>query len=72
MIALLLGVIFLNQDYDQSGMRNINSVLFLFLTNMSFNNVFGVVNVSNRILKNYFLFLLILVNSYELFLYSIN
>lgn len=45
MIAILLGLIFLNQNYDQDGALNMQSVLFLLLTNMTFNNVFGVVNV---------------------------
>jgi len=44
MISLLLGLIFLQQEYDQSGLINLQSTLFLLLTNMSFNNAFGVVN----------------------------
>lgn len=45
-IALLFGLIYLNQELTQEGVMNINGVLFLFLTNMTFQQVFGVVNVS--------------------------
>jgi len=44
MISLLLGLIFLGQEYDQGGVLNLQSCLFLLLTNMSFNNAFGVIN----------------------------
>ncbi|CAL4079531.1 unnamed protein product, partial [Meganyctiphanes norvegica] len=43
-ISLLIGVIYLNQQLTQEGVTNINGALFLFLTNMTFQNVFGVVN----------------------------
>lgn len=46
MIALLIGVIFYGQILDQDGVMNINGSLFLFLTNMTFQNVFAVINVS--------------------------
>jgi hypothetical protein len=48
-IALVLGVIYLNQDYNQAGVMNINGALFLLLTNTTFQNMFAVVNVSFRI-----------------------
>ncbi|RZB77475.1 ABC transmembrane transporter white, partial [Asbolus verrucosus] len=44
-IALIVGAIYFNQKLDQSGVMNINGVLFIFLTNMTFQNVFAVVNV---------------------------
>ncbi|CAL8147556.1 unnamed protein product [Orchesella dallaii] len=44
-ISLLLGVIFLGQELNQEGVMNINGALFLFLTNMTFQNVFSVINV---------------------------
>jgi len=44
-IALLLGVIYLGQELNQQGVMNINGALFLFLTNMTFQNVFSVINV---------------------------
>ncbi|CAG7696963.1 unnamed protein product [Allacma fusca] len=44
-LALLVGVIYLGQDNDQEGIMNINGALFLMLTNVTFQNVFGVVNV---------------------------
>ena len=44
-IALILGVIYYGQENNQSGIMNINGALFLLLTNMSFSNMFAVVNV---------------------------
>lgn len=46
MVALLIGVIFYGQILDQDGAMNMNGSLFLFLTNMTFQNVFAVINVS--------------------------
>ena len=46
MIATILGLIYLRLSLDQVGVMNFNGVLFLFLTNVSFNNLFGVLNVS--------------------------
>lgn len=47
MVAVLLGVIYLQQDLTQEGVQNINGALFLFLTNMTFQNAFAVINVSS-------------------------
>nr|XP_053629074.1 protein white-like [Cherax quadricarinatus] len=44
LIALLVGVIFLNQETNQDGITNLNGALFLLLTQMSFSNSMGVVN----------------------------
>jgi uncharacterized membrane protein (Fun14 family) len=52
MVALLIGVIFYGQVLDEKGVMNINGALFLFLTNMTFQNVFSVINVSNKCQKN--------------------
>lgn len=46
MVAVLIGLIFLNQPMTQVGVMNINGAIFLFLTNMTFQNVFAVINVS--------------------------
>lgn len=46
MVALLIGIIFYGQTLDEKGVMNINGALFLFLTNMTFQNVFSVINVS--------------------------
>ena len=43
-IAIVFGLIFLRQKIDQSGVQNINGVLFLFITNNSFSNMFPVIN----------------------------
>ncbi|KAK7076882.1 ABC-2 type transporter, partial [Halocaridina rubra] len=43
-IALLIGMIYWGQQLNQEGITNINGALFLFLTNMTFQNVFGVVS----------------------------
>lgn len=45
MIAFLIGLIFFQQQMNQEGVMNINGALFLFLTNMTFQNVFSVINV---------------------------
>jgi len=47
MIAIVLGVIYYGQELNQQGVMNINGALFLFLTNMTFQNVFAVINVRN-------------------------
>jgi DNA-binding LacI/PurR family transcriptional regulator len=38
--GLLFGLIFLQQKMDQEGVQNLNGVLFLFVMENSFNNVF--------------------------------
>lgn len=45
MVALLIGVIFYGQELTQDGVMNINGAIFLYLTNMTFQNVFAVINV---------------------------
>ena len=42
---MILGVIYYGQEENQTGIVNINGALFLLLTNMSFSNMFAVVNV---------------------------
>lgn len=46
MVALVVGIIFYGQEMNQDGVMNINGAIFLFLTNMTFQNVFSVANVS--------------------------
>ncbi|XP_031621744.1 protein white [Contarinia nasturtii] len=45
LVALVVGVIFYGQELTQDGVMNINGAIFLFLTNMTFQNVFSVANV---------------------------
>nr|XP_023024221.1 protein white-like [Leptinotarsa decemlineata] len=45
MIALIIGAIYYGQEMNQDGVMNINGVLFIFLTNMTFQNVFAVIHV---------------------------
>ncbi|XP_026668551.1 ABC transporter G family member 3-like [Ceratina calcarata] len=45
MVSLLIGIVYFNQQLDQDGVMNINGALFIFLTNMTFQNVFAVINV---------------------------
>lgn len=45
MVSLLIGVIFFGQRLDQDGVMNINGAIFIFLTNMTFQNVFAVISV---------------------------
>ncbi|XP_053393173.1 protein white-like isoform X2 [Mercenaria mercenaria] len=43
-LALMLGLIYLQLDLDQEGVMNINGVLFLILINMTITNMLGVLN----------------------------
>jgi hypothetical protein len=45
MVAILIGIMFFGQELTEDGVMNINGALFLFLTNMTFQNVFAVINV---------------------------
>ncbi|CAG9760791.1 unnamed protein product [Ceutorhynchus assimilis] len=45
MVSLILGAIYYGQVIDQDGVMNINGAIFIFLTNMTFQNVFAVINV---------------------------
>ncbi|KAG8229498.1 hypothetical protein J437_LFUL010073 [Ladona fulva] len=45
LVALLLGIVYFGQELSQEGVMNINGAIFLFLTNMTFQNVFAVINV---------------------------
>ncbi|KAI8435268.1 hypothetical protein MSG28_003607 [Choristoneura fumiferana] len=45
MVSILIGVIFFGQHLDQDGVMNINGAIFMFLTNMTFQNIFAVINV---------------------------
>lgn len=44
-VAVILGILYLGQEETQVGIQNINGALFLMLTQMSFGNMFSVVNV---------------------------
>jgi len=44
-MAFILGILYLGQEENQVGIQNINGALFLMLTNMTFSNMFSVVNV---------------------------
>ncbi|KAF2358413.1 ABC-2 type transporter [Trinorchestia longiramus] len=44
LIAVLLGIIYFQQTPSQDTVTNINGAIFLLLTNMTFQNVFGVIN----------------------------
>ncbi|XP_048753747.2 protein white-like isoform X2 [Ostrea edulis] len=45
--AVILGLIYLktDDDYDQDDIMNINGVIFVIITNLSFTNIFSVLNV---------------------------
>ncbi|GLV36000.1 white [Carabus blaptoides fortunei] len=45
MVSLLIGLIYFGQTLDQDGVMNLNGALFIFLTNMTFQNLFAVINV---------------------------
>ncbi|XP_067138566.1 protein white [Centruroides vittatus] len=44
-VALILGFMYWKQTLDQDGIMNINGVLFLLLTNVTFQNMLAVINV---------------------------
>lgn len=44
-MSALIGVVFFGQELNQDGVMNINGALFIFLTNMTFQNVFAVISV---------------------------
>ncbi|XP_070566509.1 protein white-like [Ptychodera flava] len=44
-IALIIGLVFLQQPLDQDSIQNINGCLFLFVTNMTFANLFAVIQI---------------------------
>lgn len=48
--ALILGLVYLktNDDYEQKDIMNINGVIFIIITNLSFYHVFSVLNVRTR------------------------
>lgn len=45
-IAIIIGVLFYKQDYNQIGLMNINGGLFLYIMYLSVQNAFAVVHVS--------------------------
>lgn len=47
MVAVIMGLIFLGQQLTQVGVMNINGAIFLFLTNMTFQNAFATITVSS-------------------------
>jgi len=46
LVAALISFIFYNQHLDQDGVMNINGALFMCISNMTFQNVLAVINVS--------------------------
>ncbi|XP_044732202.1 protein white [Chrysoperla carnea] len=45
LVSFLIGLIYFGQVLNQDGVMNINGAIFLFLTNMTFQNVFSVISV---------------------------
>ncbi|CAH0395501.1 unnamed protein product [Bemisia tabaci] len=45
MVAIMIGLIYFDQNLDQDGVMNINGALFICITNMTFQNVFAVISV---------------------------
>lgn len=44
-IALILGAVYFGQEHTAEGVMSINGAIFLFITNMTFSNMFAVINV---------------------------
>lgn len=49
MVAVIISIIYYGQQINQDGVMNINGALFLFVTNMTFQNALAVINVSCKI-----------------------
>lgn len=49
MVAVIISIIYYGQKINQDGVMNINGALFLFVTNMTFQNALAVINVSYKI-----------------------
>lgn len=45
-VALLLGIVYWRQQLDQKGIMNINGAIFILIINLTFMNVFSVINVN--------------------------
>lgn len=56
MVSILIGVIYFGQNLDQDGVMNMNGAIFMFLTNMTFQNIFAVINV-----RNSFTFIIVII-----------
>lgn len=50
LMSALIAIIFYGQELNQDGVMNINGALFIFVTNMTFQNVFAVVTVSTSVI----------------------
>jgi len=50
-ISLLIGFVYFDQTYDQKGVQNINGCMFLMQVQMTFGNLFAVLNVSLKFLS---------------------
>ena len=48
-MALIIGVVYFGQEFNQDGVQNISGVLFLLITQFAFANVFGVIDVSFKL-----------------------
>nr|QTW43725.1 ABCG-like protein 2 [Eurytemora affinis] len=44
-MSLIIGIVFLNQELDQPGIMNLNGAFFVIIVNLSFGNLFPVLNV---------------------------
>ena len=44
-IAVILGIVYFGQEHTIAGVQSINGALFLIITNMTFSNMFAVINV---------------------------
>ena len=52
-IAIIIGILFVDQDYNKEGIMNVNGALFMMIVDQSFSNMLFVMNVSYHILYIY-------------------
>jgi len=65
-ISIIFGLIYLRLKYDQAGIQNMNGVLFLMITNMSFSNLFAVINVTRHFSLDKLLLGLVVILCYQI------
>jgi len=50
-VALILGTVFLQQDYDQKGALNMTAALYITITALAFTNQYSIIAVIRPLIK---------------------
>ena len=62
--AIIIILVFFRIELDQKGVRNIQGALFLLVSNISFSNLFSVINVCIQIITHPILFYVVYTHIY--------